>query len=285
MQRIEPRRRLQIGRLDPALPRARHAAYQDRCCLGSAEPCEMIAQHGRKACAGTMQHALTAATLRQDVALRRHQPAAKTAGAPVDRDKGGDGGRCSRCQTILLATPSNRSTRSGPSGTPTTATKTGGGRRCTNYQSFGDRNGWSHRGSRCRKLALPKGPLQILDNKGSLHRDFNRMIGPKIDQASFLIHLFHASHQGGIYIDRLLVSTFERSKLHFQPRYFERTSSECTTSLTPGGGSGSGRRKGAGINGLFVGGSAVQFDEVDEHQTVRGLAAVFGFGKNSALIG
>ncbi len=92
MQRIEPRRRVQIGRLDPALPRPRHAADQDGCLLGSAEFRKVIAQDGRKSRAGTVQHALIAATLRQHVAIRRHQPAAKAAGAPVDCDKGGCGG-------------------------------------------------------------------------------------------------------------------------------------------------------------------------------------------------
>src|SRR5450759_5087997 len=48
--------------------------------------------------------------------------------------------------------------------------------------------------------------------------------------------------------------------------------------------SGSGRRKGAGINGLLVSGSAVQFDKVDQHQPVRRLTVVFGLGK-STLVG
>jgi hypothetical protein len=50
-------------------------------------------------------------------------------------------------------------------------------------------------------------------------------------------------------------------------------------------GSGSGRRKGTGINGLLVGGSAVQFDKVDQHHPIRRLTVVFGFGKNGALVG
>jgi hypothetical protein len=50
-------------------------------------------------------------------------------------------------------------------------------------------------------------------------------------------------------------------------------------------GSGSSRRKGAGINGLFFSGSAVQFDKVDQHHPVRRLTVVFGLGKNGTLVG
>jgi hypothetical protein len=43
--------------------------------------------------------------------------------------------------------------------------------------------------------------------------------------------------------------------------------------------SGAARRKGAWIDGLLVGNAAVQFDKVDQHQSVRGLTIVFGLGK------
>jgi hypothetical protein len=49
--------------------------------------------------------------------------------------------------------------------------------------------------------------------------------------------------------------------------------------------SGSGRRKGAGINGLLVSGFAVQFDKVDQNQRVSRLIVVFGLGKNGTLVG
>ena len=104
MQRIEARRRVQIGRLDPALARSRHAANQDGNFRGRTKPCEVIAQHRRKAGAGTVQHALTASALREHATLRRHQPAAKAAGAPINRDEGGRrsaGGTCNRRQTTL----------------------------------------------------------------------------------------------------------------------------------------------------------------------------------------
>jgi hypothetical protein len=51
------------------------------------------------------------------------------------------------------------------------------------------------------------------------------------------------------------------------------------------GRSDSGRRKGAGINGLLVGDSAVQFDKIDQHHPVRRLTVVFGLGKKGALVG
>ena len=51
------------------------------------------------------------------------------------------------------------------------------------------------------------------------------------------------------------------------------------------GKSGSGRRKGTGINGFLLSGSAVQRDKVDQHHPVRRLTVVFGFGENGALVG
>ena len=72
---------------------------------GRAEPCEMIAQHRRKACAGAVQHAFTAATFRRTSPFRRHQPAAKAAGAPVDGDEGGCCGGGGRCHGVSNHTP------------------------------------------------------------------------------------------------------------------------------------------------------------------------------------
>jgi hypothetical protein len=45
------------------------------------------------------------------------------------------------------------------------------------------------------------------------------------------------------------------------------------------GKSGSGRRKGARIDRLLVGITDVQFDEIDQQQSVRRLIVVFGLGK------
>jgi hypothetical protein len=45
------------------------------------------------------------------------------------------------------------------------------------------------------------------------------------------------------------------------------------------GKSGSGRRKGARIDRLLVGITDVQFDKIDQQQSVRGLIVVFGLGK------
>src|SRR5690348_3789491 len=87
MQGLKPCRRLQIRSLAPALPGAGHAANQYRQSIRRPKPGEMMAQHRRKAAFRTMQHALAAAALRDGVTTARHQPGAKTAGAPVDSDK------------------------------------------------------------------------------------------------------------------------------------------------------------------------------------------------------
>jgi hypothetical protein len=50
------------------------------------------------------------------------------------------------------------------------------------------------------------------------------------------------------------------------------------------GKSGSGRRKGARTDRLLVGLTAVQFDEVDQHQAVRRLTIVLRLGKQGALV-
>jgi hypothetical protein len=51
------------------------------------------------------------------------------------------------------------------------------------------------------------------------------------------------------------------------------------------GKSGSGRRKGARIYGLLaVGLAAVQFDKIDQQQSVRWLIIVFGLGKQGTLV-
>ena len=43
--------------------------------------------------------------------------------------------------------------------------------------------------------------------------------------------------------------------------------------------------EGARVNRLLVGLTAVQFDKVDQRQSVRRLAVVFGLGKQGALVG
>ena len=102
VQGIEPRRCPEIRRFGPALACARHAADQDRNSLRRAEPGEVIAQHRRKARVGptsrTMQHAFAAAAFRQRLAIGRHQPAAKAAGAPVDDHEG-----CGRAARRILS--------------------------------------------------------------------------------------------------------------------------------------------------------------------------------------
>ena len=50
------------------------------------------------------------------------------------------------------------------------------------------------------------------------------------------------------------------------------------------GKSGSARRKGARIDRLLVGLTAVQFDKIDQHQSVRRLTIVLRVGKQGALV-
>ena len=89
VQGIEQRRCLEIRRFGPALPRARHAAIRTGAPAGA--PSRGGDRTPRKAVGGgggTMQHAFAAAAFRQRLAVGRHQPAAKAAGAPVDDDEG-----------------------------------------------------------------------------------------------------------------------------------------------------------------------------------------------------
>ncbi|MGY3159829.1 hypothetical protein ACVW0V_008969 [Bradyrhizobium elkanii] len=84
----EMRRRIDIAGLDPALPRARHAADHDRQIGLHTQRIEMRLQHGCKAGPGGRGHAFIAAPLAEHLATGAHQPEPEAAGAPVDRDIG-----------------------------------------------------------------------------------------------------------------------------------------------------------------------------------------------------
>ena len=67
---VETRRRRHIGRFDPALARARHAAHHDRQRCGGAHRAEMLLENGAEAFARHGEQALVAAPLADDLAGR-----------------------------------------------------------------------------------------------------------------------------------------------------------------------------------------------------------------------